>query len=90
MVLTTTAHVGKTCSWLFAALLIFIGIMNLILIHPVPGMAYLLFSLLYMPPVTENIRQRFGFSIPTIIKVIFGIAIIWFTLGISDLGDLYL
>jgi hypothetical protein len=89
MVLNNTFHFGKTFSWLFAGLLITIGILNLFLIHPVPGIAYLLISCLYMPPVNESIRNRFGFAIPVAVRIALGIAIMWFTLGISDLGDMY-
>jgi hypothetical protein len=74
--------------WLFAALLLTIGIGNLIFIHPVPAAAYALVSLIYMAPIESATAKKFGFTIPRAAKVILGITIIWFTLGVSDLGNM--
>lgn len=65
-----------------------IGILNLFLVHPVPGIVFLLVSLMYLPVANTILKKRFGFSIPGGIKIALGIAIIWFTLGISDLGNI--
>ena len=46
-------------------------------------------SLLYVPQVNGMIRGHLGFSIPSFVKVCLGIILVWFTLGISDLGDMY-
>lgn len=75
-------------NWFFGLVVLTIGISNLLLVHPVPGAVFTLLSLLYFPPVTTALQQRAGFTIPTVIKVILGIMIIWFTLGVSDLGDM--
>lgn len=74
-------------SCLFATLVFTAGIANIFLIHPVPGVAYLLLSLVYLPPVDYMLKRRFGFSILPIVKIILGIVIILFTFGVSDLGD---
>lgn len=74
--------------WLFAIIVFAIGLLNVLLVHPVPGAAFLLLSFVYWPPVNNMMRKRFGFSIPLIVKIILGIVIIWFTLGVSDLGDM--
>jgi hypothetical protein len=65
-----------------------IGLLNVFLVHPVPGIIYLLLSFLYVPPANSILRKRFGFSIPLVVKIILGIVIIMFTLGVSDLGDM--
>lgn len=75
-------------SWLFALLVLTIGIANVFLVHPVPGIIYLLLSLVYFPPANAYLWERTGFSIPTVVKIILGVVIIWFTLGMSDLGDM--
>ena len=75
-------------SWLFATLVFIAGIANLFLVHPVPGVVYLLLSLIYLPPVSDALRERFGFSILPVVKIILAIVIIMFTLGVSDLGDM--
>ena len=74
--------------WIFGIIVFTIGLLNIILIHPVPGIVYILLSLFYFPPVNNVFRDWFGIRIPTIIKIILGVIIIWFTLGVSDLGDL--
>jgi hypothetical protein len=65
-----------------------IGVLNLILVHPVPGTVFLLLSLIYFPPVNDLLRKKLGFTIPLMAKIILGMVIIWFTLGVSDLGDM--
>ena len=79
---------GHMMGWLFGILLLIIGILNLFLVHPVPGIAYLLLSLIYLPPATAQLKTWFGFSLPPVVKIILGIVIIMFTLGVSDLGDM--
>jgi hypothetical protein len=34
------------------------------------------------------LKKNFGFTIPFAVKVVLALFIFWFTLGISDLGDL--
>jgi hypothetical protein len=80
-----TSHI---ISWLFGTLVFAIGVLNVFLVHPVPGVVYLLLSLIYMPPANAVLKKRLGLSIPLAVKIILGIFIIWFTLGVSDLGDM--
>lgn len=75
-------------SWLFGLVVLTIGIANVFLVHPVPGVIYLLLSLVYLPPANAFLWERTGFAIPTVVKIILGVVIIWFTLGVSDLGDM--
>src|SRR5690349_11914575 len=75
-------------SWIFGIIVFAIGILNIFLVHPVPGIVFLLLSLFFFPQTNVLIRKNFGFSIPIAVKIILGIIIIWFTLGISDLGDM--
>jgi hypothetical protein len=74
--------------WSFGLLVLIIGVLNLILVHPVPGIAYLLISLVYFPPVNTYLKSKLGFGIPVIVKILLGIVLIMFTLGVSDLGDM--
>ena len=75
-------------SWIFGTAVLVIGVLNMFLVHVIPGLVFLLLSLVYFPPVNTLLRNRFGFSIPLLVKIILGIAIVWFTLGVSDLGDM--
>lgn len=76
-------------SWIFGIIVLAIGVLNLFLVHPIPGVVYLLLSLVYLPPANNILKKRFGFSIPLVVKIILGIVIIMFTLGVSDLGDMF-
>ncbi|QIL76321.1 hypothetical protein [Hymenobacter sp. HDW8] len=82
------ATLSSIIGWGFGMVVFAVGVANLFLVHPVPGIVYLFLSLLYLPPVNVLIKERTGFYIPTIVKIILGIIIIQFTLGVSDLGDM--
>jgi hypothetical protein len=74
-------------SCVFGIVVLTIGILNVVLVHPTPGVIYFLLSFIYFPPANAILKKRFGYSI-TYVKIILGMIIIWFTLGISDLGDM--
>lgn len=76
-------------SWCLGLIIFTLGILNLILIHPVPGLVYILLSLLFFPPVENFFRQKFSFSIPFAVLLVLALVIFWFTLGVSDLGEIY-
>jgi len=79
---------SSVIEWIFAGLVLAVGVANLLFVNPVPAMAYGLISLVYVPPANALLRHRFGISIHTIAKVALGIAIVMFTLGVSDFGDM--
>ncbi|WP_415830537.1 hypothetical protein [Gillisia limnaea] len=80
-----TTHI---LSWLFGIAVFATGILNMILVHFVPGVIYLFIALIYFPPLNAIFRERFGFEIPPLVKAILGIMLIMFTLGVSDLGEM--
>lgn len=75
-------------AWILGLLIFAIGVMNLLWVHPVPASICLLLSLVYFPPMASLLKQKIGLTIPFIIKIILAVGIIWFTLGVSDLGDI--
>ena len=76
-------------SWIFVLVTMVLGVLNLIYIHPVPGLVYLFLSLFFLPPVNRALKGRLGFSIPFVIRILLFLVICWFTLGISDLAEMY-
>lgn len=76
-------------NWIAGLIVLTIGLLNLFLIHPVPGIAFIIFSLIYFPPVTDLLKKNLNLVIPPIVKVFLFVFLVWFTLGISDLGDLF-
>jgi hypothetical protein len=82
--ISTSDIIGTSIGFIVFA----IGISNLVWVHPVPGILFILTSLIYLPVANEIFKRDLGFRIPLTVKVILAIVIIWFTLGISDLGDI--
>ena len=66
-----------------------IGVLNLFLVHPVPGVLYLLLSVAYLPRTDIILKNRFGFSIPLVAKIILGLVILWGTLAVGDLAEMF-
>ena len=74
--------------WMFAFLVLGIGLANLLLVHPVPAVSYAVVSLVYLPPVNRWLQARVGVSIHPFVKIGLAIVVVMFTLGVSDLGDM--
>lgn len=85
---STAPHAGRLAGWAFGALLVATAVATLLLVHPVPAIGYLLASLLYLPPSTDVLRRRLGLRVHPLVQVLLGVAIVMFTLGVSDLGDI--
>ena len=81
-------NLTNTSSWLFGLVVLAIGVANLLLVHPVPGIVGILLSLLFFPPMNTLLRKNLGFSVPIGVQIALFLVIIWFTLGISDLGEI--
>lgn len=79
---------SNSAEWLFCIVVLAVGVANLLLVHPVPAVVYGLVSLVYLPPAKAFLKARFGFSIHPVMKIVLGIAVVMFTLGVSDLGDM--
>ncbi|MFC6997812.1 hypothetical protein [Rufibacter roseus] len=83
-----TINISNIISWVFATLLVIVGILNIVLVHPIPGAVYLILSLLYFPPTYTWLTEKYDFSIPVLIRIALAIVLTMFTLGVSDLGDI--
>jgi len=76
-------------SWILFIIFFSIGVLNILLIHPIPGIIYVLLSTVYLPPFSKYLNVKFRIKIPIIFKVILAFFILWFTLGLSDLMELF-
>lgn len=81
--------VSNIISWIFGVVFFMIGVLNAILVHPVPGAFYIILSFVYFPPVDNLLKKRLGFSIPFAVKVILGLIILWGTLAVGDLAEIF-
>lgn len=75
-------------NWIFGVVFLVIGLLNMILVHPVPGVFYFLLSLIYFPPISAVVKKKIGLAIPFWIKVILGLVILWGTLAVGDLAEI--
>jgi|TARA_B110000261_G_scaffold28983_1_gene32716 hypothetical protein len=76
-------------NWLFFIVFVLIGGLNMIFVHLVPGAIYLLISLVYLPKTNTFLKKKFGFSIPIVLKLILAVLVLWFTLGLGDLMEIF-
>ena len=88
IVMHNKPNVWSISGWIFGIVVLTIGVLNILLVHPVPGIVYLLLSLVYFPPANAYFRKMLGFRIPLLVKIVLGVVLIMFTLGVSDLGDM--
>ncbi|NNK89355.1 MAG: hypothetical protein HKO89_01995, partial [Saprospiraceae bacterium] len=72
-----------------AMLFITIGILNIFLVHPLAGIFYILLSIIYLPPIHRSLQSKFGFSINNVLKFVLAILILWGTLAVGDLMELF-
>ena len=76
-------------SWIFVIIFFALGILNMIFVHYVPGIIYILLSLVYLPLINTFLNKRIGFTIPLWIKILVGLIIIWGTLAVGDLMEIF-
>ena len=84
------SNVTDVISWLFGIVVVAIGLVNLFWGNdPGFGVFLLLLSLVYFLPVNAILRNLTGLSIPKlgIVKIVFGIFILWASLGVGELFD---
>lgn len=68
--------------------MLIIGILNLILVHPVPGIFYILVAVLFSPPLNNWFIKNLKFEIPFWLIALLFLVIMWGTLGITDLAEI--
>lgn len=75
-------------SWIFGIAVFAAGIINTFWGNdPFFGIFLILLSFVYFPPVNTMIRERYGFSIPLILKILLAAFIIMAALGVGELFD---
>lgn len=78
----------KIITWFLAALFLIIGVLNAWLVHPAPGMLYLLLAVLFLPQTDALLKKKLGLTIPLALKIFAGLVILWGTLAIGDLVEI--
>lgn len=87
-IMTKKLNIKIAISWVFAIVLLLIGLLNLIFVHPVPGIFYIAFALIFLPRTNDFLRDKFKFSISLLVKSILFIGIMWATLAVGELAEM--
>ncbi|MCF7802606.1 MAG: hypothetical protein K9N57_00285 [Candidatus Marinimicrobia bacterium] len=87
--MSTKDNIRNIISWLFGAVFLTLGVLNGWLVHPVPGVFYLLVALLYSPMGSTILKERFGLLMPFGVKINLGLVILWGTLAVGDLAEMF-
>lgn len=86
--LNSRSLVSAAGGWIFGTLFLAIGLINSFWGNdPGFGVFIVLLSLAYFPPVNDILRERTGFTIPVLWKVLAGLFIIWASVGVGELFD---
>ncbi len=75
--------------WVIALFFLLLGILNAIYIHHIPAIFYILISLFYIPPLVRWVKEKSGFGIPRMLKLLFALFILWATLAVGELMELF-
>ena len=74
----------NTISWIFALVLLTVGVLNLILVHPVPGLVYILLALICLPQTNALLKKWFDFTIPFAVKIVLFLLFMWYSLAVGE------
>lgn len=81
-------NIRNIVSCTFGILVIPIGILNIFWGNdPGFGVFLVFLSLAFFPLINAFLIKKFGFRIPSIVKITLGIFIIWASLGVGELLD---
>ena len=75
--------------WFACFLLVFIGIMNIVWVHSLPGMLYLSAVLVLNPAIHKWLTHKWALEISTTFRWFLFLLIFWMTLGVGDLMELF-
>ena len=79
---------GDIIRWIFGIAVFAAGLVNVFWgKDPEFGVFIVLLSFVYFPPVTEVVRERFGWRVPVVLQILLGIAIFIVLVGVGELFD---
>lgn len=80
----------EAINWLLCGLFVVIGVLNIIIVDVAPGLLYLLLALVYVPPLSDEVKRRLGLRVPFVLKIAVAFVVLWGTLAVGDLAELVL
>lgn len=81
--------IKKIITWILGLFFIILGVMNAYLIYWGFGVFYLILGTLYLLPTYPFFRTQLGFKIHFGLRIGFALMIIWMTLAVGDLAELF-
>jgi hypothetical protein len=89
--MTLSLKFSYVIGWVFGILVFINGLINLFRGNdPLLGVAFMLISLVFLPPVNAITKRRFGISVHRWIKILLALVIIWITLAVGAVAEGYL
>lgn len=80
--------ISNAVNWLFGTAVLATGLINAFWGNDAGfGIFLILLSLAFFPPANALLKYVTGFSIPSVVKILLGIFIIWAALGVGELPD---
>jgi hypothetical protein len=80
--------VWNLAGWLFGIVVFAVGLLNTFWGNdPGFGLFLILLSFVYIPPANVLLKERTGFSVPLVVKILLGIFIVVASLGVGELFD---
>ena len=74
--------------WFFGIVFLSIGLINTFWGNDAGyGVFIILLSFVFYPPVNSILKERLGFAIPFLLKIVIGLFIIWSAVGVGELFD---
>jgi hypothetical protein len=86
VIMQNQSIVLNAIGWLFGITFLLVGFINTFWGNdPGFGVFIILLSFVYFPPVNILLKEKFGFSIPVIAKILLALFIIWAAIGVGEL-----
>jgi hypothetical protein len=84
--MTTKLTVQHIISWISGILIFVIGVINTFWGNDAGfGIAIILASFVFFPPVTDYVKKTLSLSVPGIAKIVMAMVILWAALGVGEL-----
>ncbi|MCD6104618.1 MAG: hypothetical protein J7J43_02360 [Thermosipho sp. (in: Bacteria)] len=76
-------------NYFFFVLFAVIGVLNCFFVGIIPGIFYILLSLIYFPYFDRKIKKKINFKFYNLFKIILALFVLWGTLAVGELMELF-
>ena len=83
------SKVWNNVFWILWCIFLGLSILNFIYVHAVPGIFYLVLSFVFLPPLGSFLKKKLGFSIHPLVWLIIALVVLWATLAVGDLMEMF-